>query len=331
MHASMSSSSTVAALAIAATDPVSAVAILHSAGASGDVEAQMLLAVWHLVGENVSRDLNKARQYLRSAVSIGHVDGALMEIALVANGNGNANASDFDAARDLLEIAAGGDPVASGHLDILKRMHISKEGTPLETFASMVVNESPNIRRFPAMLTPDECRHLAATAHPLLEPAQVINSRTRERMPHPIRTSFGGAIGPTREDLVTRALNLRIAAASGTRVDQGEPLTILRYEAGQQYRPHLDTIEGAANQRIKTMLIYLNEGFGGGETQFPLLPLTVRPKIGDAILFENITPTGLPDARTRHAGLPVSYGVKWMATRWIREFAIDPWTLVSEV
>ena len=42
------------------------------------------------------------------------------------------------------------------------------------------------------------------------------------------------------EDPVIHALNRRLAAVSGTAWDQGEPLQILRYSPGQQYRNHFD-------------------------------------------------------------------------------------------
>lgn len=318
---------TALALATPHTERASAVALLKTAGDQGDVDALMQLAIWHLVGDGIQRDLAAARGFLRHAVEIGHVDGALMEVALTANGNGNAAAPDFQAARQLLAIAAGGDPIAAQQMALLDRMDIGQDGAPLSLPEPMMLSADPSIQRFPALLTPDECRHLAATADPLLEPAQVIDPRTGQWKPHPIRTSSGGAIGPTREDLVTRALNLRIARASDTRADQGEPLTVLKYTPGQQYRPHLDSIDGATNQRIKTVLVYLNQGFGGGETQFPLLPLTIEPKGGDAIIFHNLTAAGRANSLTRHAGLPVIHGVKWMATRWIRAQPVDPWTL----
>lgn len=324
----MSETSTAKALVLAKAGRASdAVALLVAAGGAGDVDALMQLAVWYLIGDNVDRDLPRARDLLRRAVTIGHVDGALMEIALTANGNGNAAPRDFAEAKRLLTVAAANDPVAANQLELLGRMALGKAGAPLGIADPEVLSETPQILRYAQFLTPDECAHVASVASDLLEPARVIDPRTGRWIPHPIRTSDGGAIGPAREDLVINALNMRIARVSGTRAEQGESLTVLRYAPGQQYRPHLDTIDGASNQRIKTVLIYLNHGYTGGETSFPLLPLTIRPGGGDAIVFTNVDGAGYPDPLTRHAGLPVTAGVKWMATRWIREQAVDPWTL----
>ncbi|QNA84590.1 proline hydroxylase [Sphingomonas sp. So64.6b] len=302
-----------------------AVALLTKAADAGDVDALMQLAVWRLVGQVLPRDLIEARALLRRAVAIGHVDAALMEVALTANGSGGPPS--WAMALSLLRTAAVHDPIAMAQLKLLDMMAIDANGIPMRLPTPEVLSTAPRIVRFAKLLTQQECAHIAEVAAPMLEAARIIHPQTGQWIANPIRTSDDAAIGPTNENLVVRALNQRIAAASGTEVDQGEPLTVLRYRPGQQYRPHLDTIQGAQNQRIKTLLVYLNEGFGGGETVFPGVGLTVIPRGGDAILFDNVLATGDPDPVARHAGLPVRQGAKWLATRWIRAKPIDPWTI----
>lgn len=70
--------------------------------------------------------------------------------------------------------------------------------------------------------------------------------------------------------------------------------------------------------RIMTALIWLNEQFDGGETDFPALNIRVRGGVGDMLVFKNVHGDGSQDDRLVHAGLPVTQGVKWMASRWIR-------------
>lgn len=304
---------------------VEAVALLEHGAAEGSADAAMLLAVSYLRGDHLARDLVQARVHLRRAVEIGHVDGALMEIALTANGSGAS--ANWSRALALLGAAASADPVAAEHLHLLRAMDLDAAGRPRVLPAGEPVSTAPRITRFPRFFSPAECAHVAGVTGALLAPARVIDPATGAWRAHPVRTSDDAAIGPAQEDLVIRALNLRIATASGTRVEQGEALTVLRYRPGQQFRPHLDTIAGAANQRRATMLVYLNEGYGGGETHFPDAGITITPHGGDAILFENLRDDGCPDPATRHAGLPVTRGVKWLATRWIRTEGVDPWVL----
>lgn len=72
------------------------------------------------------------------------------------------------------------------------------------------------------------------------------------------------------------------------------------------------------------MLVYLNEDYEGGETFFPRFDLKVRGRRGDALLFRNTLDDGRPDERTAHAGLPVTRGVKLIASRWIRQRTFEP-------
>ena len=206
-------------------------------------------------------------------------------------------------------------------------MAIDTAGLPSAPATREVLSPRCDVIRFPTLFTPAECQHIAAVGADVLEPALIVDPRTGRHVPDPIRTSDAGVIGPAREDLVVRACNARIAAATATAIEQGEPLAVLRYAPGQQYRPHLDTLANTANQRVATALIYLNQGYEGGRTHFPLLDLTVEPRGGDMIVFTNLAADGTPAPLSRHAGLPVTRGVKWLATRWIRQAPIDPWTM----
>lgn len=300
-----------------------AVATAAAAGTRGDAAAWMQLAVWHLAGTSVARDLPAARQYLRHAVEIGHVDAALMEIALTANGTGAP--ADWGHALTLLRQAAAADPVAALHLSLIDQMRLDDAGMPAELPAPERLCDAPEMLRYRRLLTPAECEHLARVGAERLEPGLVTDPRTGKQIADPIRTSFAAVVGPTSEDLVVQALNRRIAMASSTAPEQGEPLQILRYAPGQQYRLHSDALPRVSNQRIKTALAYLNQGFSGGETSFPELNITIEPGGGDLLVFSNVQADGEPDWRARHAGLPVVQGVKWLATRWIRAAPYDAW------
>ena len=99
---------------------------------------------------------------------------------------------------------------------------------------------------------------------------------------------------------------------------QAEPLQVLRYRSGGEYKPHMDAIRAEPNQRILTVLVYLSDDYEGGETQFPRTGLSFRGRTGDALLFRNADSDGRPDPLTLHAGLPVTRGTKYLASRWIR-------------
>ncbi|WP_066721112.1 prolyl hydroxylase family protein [Sphingomonas pituitosa] len=305
-------------------DVSAAVALVEKASAAGVRDACFRLAMWLLAGAPIARDLPRAIEALHGAALAGHADAALMEAALVANGA--AATPDWARALQLLRAAADkANAVARQHLLLLDEMALSDAGHPLTLPAPEVLHDAPRIVRLPKLLTPAECEHLAMSAADLLQPAMVFDPKTNRMVNHPVRTSDNAVIGPTRESLVVQAILRRVAAATGTDVGQGEPVSLLRYSPGQQYRPHLDTINGSTNQRIKTVLLYLNEGFAGGETRFELLGIDVVARGGDALVFDNVLEDGRPDPRSRHAGLPVRAGAKWVATRWIRAAPYSPW------
>jgi prolyl 4-hydroxylase len=300
------------------------VALLTQAGESGDVDALMQLAVLDLTGgHGAPRNLRRGRDWLRRAVEIGHVDGALMEVALVANGSGQAH-PDWAGALALLRIAARGDPVAAEQLALVERMSLDGQGRPAVLPRAEPLSDAPHVVRYASLLSPGECARIAAVAGPMLEPSAIVDAGGQLR-PHPVRTAMAAVIGPANEDLVIRAINHRLAAITGTATEQGEPLSVMRYDIAQQYRMHIDALSGTNNQRIKTAIIYLNHGYEGGETLFESGP-RIAGRQGDAIVFDNVKSDGSPDPVSRHAGLPVVRGVKWIATRWIREASYDPWT-----
>jgi hypothetical protein len=108
-----------------------------------------------------------------------------------------------------------------------------------------------------------------------------------------------------------------------------EPVQVMHYSVGEEFRPHFDFLtednEGWAaqmrrfGQRIATFLVFLNEDFEGGETEFPRAGISHRGGKGDALFWANVDPSGGPDRLTFHAGKPPTKGEKWILSQWIRD------------
>jgi prolyl 4-hydroxylase len=309
---------------LAAGRQADAVALVARSAATGDPRALFQQAMWRLVGAPLPRDVPAARGLLRQATERGSVEAGLVEVALTGNGSGAA--ADWGAALSLLERLAERSDLATIQLGLLRQMRLSATGAPTQPPRPSRIGERPNVYRIPKLFSSDECLHVAQCAADMLQPATVADPRTGRNIANPVRTSDGAVIGPTRETLVVQALNRRLAAVTGTDWRQGEALSVLRYQPGQQFRPHVDALPGTRNQRIRTVLIYLNDGFSGGATYFVHNDLRVVPRAGDAIIFDNVRADGSIDPLTQHAGEPVTHGVKWLATRWIRMRPFSPWT-----
>ena len=78
-------------------------------------------------------------------------------------------------------------------------------------------------------------------------------------------------------------------------------------------------VTNRGGQRTKSALVYLNEDFTGGETEFPQINIKVLPKRGKLLAWDNLNSDGSLDYTSLHAGLPVESGIKYIAVIWIRE------------
>ena len=119
------------------------------------------------------------------------------------------------------------------------------------------------------------------------------------------------------------AINRRIAHATATTYEQGEPAQVLSYRPGEEYKLHSDALPGGGNQRVATFLVTLSDDFSGGATSFPRLGLELRGKTGDGLYFVNTDSAGQPEHAMWHAGLPVTQGRKLLLSKWIREEPLD--------
>ena len=305
-------------------DGAAAAELLRIAAAAGDRDAAIQLAWWNLQGRGIPRSLRRARDYFGRAADLGHRDARLIYAALLANGTGGE--SDWQAALDQLRAAAShGIGDASAQLALVGAMAVDREGKPTIKPAGEIISVRPWASLFRSFLTPDECAYLIRAAQPAFVPAPVGHiAGIGQQIVQQIRTCDAAGFPWVAENPVVNAINRRIAAASGTDADWGEPLQILRYRPGQEFKPHRDCTEDVANQRVFTMLIYLNGDYVGGETLFLKTNLKIRGEAGDALLFRNSDDQGNPDMDTLHAGLPVLSGEKYLASRWIRQRRFGP-------
>jgi prolyl 4-hydroxylase len=287
-----------------------------------DADALFARAAAALTGAGGRRDTAAARALFAEAATAGRRDAAVIFTNLVASGVGGPR--DWGAAVKFLESLAPSGRRSQRELETVRAMRLTPAGDPAEMPRGERICERPEIVHFPGLFTAAECAYLIEAAGPMLQPSVVVDAKSGRQVPDPVRTSDGAGFTWPLETLPVHALNRRIAAASATAAEQGEPLQVLRYRPGDRYRAHLDAIPGFANQRVLTMLVWLNDGFEGGETHFPVPELSLRFPAGDAILFRNTLPDGRGDPAAVHAGLPVTSGEKLIASRWIRARAYDP-------
>lgn len=195
---------------------------------------------------------------------------------------------------------------------------------------------NPRAFVYRSFLSPVECDFLIEYAKPSMHKSGVVDADSGSSTFSEIRTSTGSFI-PSGMNQMVKQLESRIATWSQVPSSNGEPIQVLRYEAGQEYQAHYDYFfheSGRANNRVATVLMYLSDVQEGGETVFPISSspkirdkdlfsqcgnkgLSVKPAKGDAILFWSMKIGGDLDAGSSHAGCPVFQGEKWTATKWL--------------
>src|SRR6478672_8232620 len=177
--------------------------------------------------------------------------------------------------------------------------------------------EEPLVVVLGSVLDDEECEALIQLSKDLLQRSKI--GSTKEVSD--IRTSSGAFLTDVNNHILAR-VEKRVSAIMGIPIEHGEGLHILNYRPGQEYKEHLDyfapTSKAAKNNRISTLILYLNDVEEGGTTFFPKLNLTVCPQKGMAVYFEYFYNDPILNELTLHAGAPVVKGEKWIATQWMR-------------
>jgi len=148
------------------------------------------------------------------------------------------------------------------------------------------------------------------------------------------RTSETCNLDPLDPDVAE--VERRLTSLLGISPEYGERLQGQRYGEGQRFKPHHDYLrvgeaywsrqETIGGQRTWTAMVFLDVPARGGETHFPRVELTIPPRQGALVAWNNLDRDGEPNPATLHQGLPVIEGVKHIVTKWHRE---RPWGVVS--
>ncbi len=140
------------------------------------------------------------------------------------------------------------------------------------------------------------------------------------------RTSYSGDVDP--HDPFVKKIGRRIDDLLGMDPRFGETIQGQRYMPGQEFQPHHDWFHpgtsywdfemGRGGQRSFTTMVFLNAVEAGGTTDFTELGISLEPKPGVLLIWNNADPSGVTNDKTMHAGRPVQAGSKYIITKWYR-------------
>lgn len=318
------------------------------------IDERLLSGARLIAGDGVPLDVGEGARLIGLACEAGSADAAALLATVEAMGVGRPQS--WARAFDYLALAAGrGAPSARAQLALLNRdpglaaelesgpaagdlWQGVRAGLDIDALTSAparrALSDAPRIRMIEGFASQAECDWVVARARGNLRPAMVLDQRTGREASHPDRTNKALELNVTGMDVVIQILRARIGGATNLPLPVFEPAQIMHYSVGEEFKPHYDFLtddeEGWAaqlqryGQRIATFLLYLNEDYEGGETDFPKAGISHRGSRGDALFFANIDPAGAPDRATFHAGRPPTHGEKWILSQWIRDRTPGP-------
>jgi hypothetical protein len=279
--------------------PAKGVEVLEEAALRGDAEAHRQLSVCAAWGVGCPRDFARGLNHLQLA-ALGGSNLAQRELQLLARVGG----TDWAALRRSVDVGALMTPPGGS-----------------------LRKDRPRIIVVERFMTPAECEWVIARGRSTLHRARVYRSSATPQVAE-TRTNRETSFTIFQADVALAILRERMSAATRAPPAYFEVTKLLHYEPGQEFALHADFIQPGTpelarelqlrGQRAATLLVYLNEEYEGGETDFPRIAFRFKGRLGDALIFSNIDPAGAPDFDTVHAGLPPTRGEKWLLSQWIR-------------
>ena len=165
----------------------------------------------------------------------------------------------------------------------------------------------PQIFLIEGFLTEAECDHYINLSQEKVFEEAKINVFGRQQMNKGVRNNDRLMIFDERiaEELFKKAAAFLPQEHDGHELlNFNEMLRIYKYAPGQQFKMHRDGsyIRNEKEKSFYTIMIYLNDDFEGGETEFENL-FTVAPKKGTALIFHH---------PLRHEGKTLISGIKYV-------------------
>lgn len=273
-----------------AADPGEGVALVQAAAERGEAEALELLATLTAAGAWLPQSWPRALELLQQAAELGS-PGAREQLALLAPRGGAIDLESF-----------------------------------VRPPAPRQICDSPRVWRVDGFATPAECDHLMARGRGNLRPAKMYNRARGTVQFEAMRTNSEFVFDITRSGVLLVLLRIRIGLLVSLPPPHMEPPQILHYAPGQELRAHFDFIGGEGQSlngdyrgdRLVTFLLYLNDGYEGGETDFLKAGIRHKGAKGDALFFANLK-DGRPDRMSLHRGSPPTRGEKWLFSQWIHD------------
>lgn len=280
--------------------------LLADALQAGSAEAALRLATLAALGAYTKQSWSGAFGLLAFAAEQGHPE-AQAQLNLLASR------------------PAAQDPGADGWRALTERVDLAAWLSPQP---GTTLHERPLVRSFPSFVPDAVCDWLIERARGRLKRALIYDASHGGDVADHMRTNTAAGFDIMDADLVQIMIQYRMAAVVNLPIDHMEGPTILHYDVGERITNHFDFLNpeipnyedeiSRRGERVITFLVYLNDDYGGGETDFEQLGLRHKGRRREGLFFVNALPNGKPDTRMVHAGLPPTSGDKWIVSQFVR-------------
>jgi len=319
---------------------------LRRAAEAGDVRSMTSLGTQLLIGRDAPFDPQGGVKLIAAAVERG--DARAMSVMATLKGAGAWTSPSWPEALALLQRAAeGGAADARAQLlmlagdqsladrarrgedvpDLWRRL---RESIDLEQWIMPApckqVCDWPKIWTVENFATPELCAWLVSRGKDKLQPGMM--SSGQKSVFHAIRNCSAFAFTLVEGGVVLLLLRIRISLVTSLNTEQMEPPQIFHYALGQEIKAHHDSLytrdqppgrNGAyRGDRLATFLMYLNDGYEGGDLDFVKVGFSYKGRTGDGIFFASMR-EGKPDPQSLHGARPVTRGEKYILSQWIHD------------
>ena len=312
---------------------------LARAGKAGNIEALTAIGLRLIVGKDAPFLPAEGARLLANSAQAG--DAQAMEHLAVLIGGGFFARQSWPTALDLLQRAAdAGLASAQSQLELLAGRSRGDESwadlgraVDLAAWTSapepQILSQSPRVMSVSKLIPPPVCDWIIGQCAERMVRAELYDPATGRSVPGTeTRVNQIANFNLAETNVANLMVQARMAGALGAPMAVLEPFAVLHYSPGEEYGEHVDFLDPAIpayaaelaqrGQRVATCLIYLNDDYEGGETEFPLIGLSFKGQKGDALIFLSADAAGQPDRRTVHAGRTPTSGQKWLLSQFFR-------------
>ncbi|WP_414829796.1 prolyl hydroxylase family protein [Alteromonas sp. H39] len=175
------------------------------------------------------------------------------------------------------------------------------------------------------VFTEQECRLITRITLSQLAPSEIVAEQTGKLTRY--RTSKTCFMHRTKHPFVD-VVEDKLWELMSPQVGGCETVQAQHYEKGGEFKPHCDffapgsesyqKLGRSGGQRTWTCMVYIVAPQSGGETVFTEWEVSITPKAGMAVIWNNLYPDGRVNFNTKHHAMPVLAGEKLILTKWFR-------------